>query len=50
MLPQDKKDVIKLEAKLQSLGHDDFVKNLSPAQKGMLRPNEIQNFMPSKAA
>ena len=31
MVPQDKQDVIESEAKLQSLGHFDFVKNLSLA-------------------
>ena len=42
-------DVIKLEAKLQSIGHVDFVRNRSPAQLKMLRPNSVQNFIPWRA-
>ena len=44
--PQDKKDVIESEAKLQQLGHVDFVKNLTPDQQEILRNNPIQNFIP----
>ena len=49
MAPQDKQDVIESEAKLQNLGHVDFVKNLSLAQQEMLRNNPIQNFIPWRA-
>ena len=49
MAPQDKQDVIESEAKLQSLGHVDFVKNLSSAQQKMLRTNPILNFIPWRA-
>ena len=49
MAPQDIQDVIKLEAKLQSIGHVDFVRNRSPAQLKMLRTNSIQNFIPWRA-
>ena len=45
MAPQGKQDVIESKAKLQSLGHVDFVKNLSSAQQKMLRTNPIQNFI-----
>ena len=44
--PQDKKDVIESEAKLQQLGHVEFVKNLTTEQQEMLRNNPIQNFIP----
>ena len=44
--PQYKQDVLESEAKLQSLGHVDFVKNLSPAQQEMLRTNPVENFIP----
>ena len=43
--PQDKKDVIESEAKLQQLGHVDFVKSLTPDQQEILRNNPIQNFI-----
>ena len=49
MAPQDKQDVIESEAKLQSFGHVDFVRNLSPAQQEMLRTSPIQNFIPYRA-
>ena len=49
MAPQGKQDVIESKAKLQSLGHVDFVKNLSSAQQKMLRTNPIQNFIPWRA-
>ena len=47
--PQDKKDVIESEAKLQQLGHVDFVKNLTPDQQEILKNNPIQNFIPWRA-
>ena len=47
--PQDKADVIEPEAKLQSLGYVDYVKNLTPKQQEMLRNHEIQNFIPWRA-
>ena len=47
--PQDKKDVIESEAKLQQLGHVEFVKNLTAEQQEMLRNNPIQNFIPWRA-
>ena len=38
--PKDKADVIESEAKLQSLGHVEYVKNLSTMQQDMLRTNK----------
>ena len=46
--PQDK-DVIQSEAKLQSLGHVEFVRNLTPEQQEMLAKNPVQNFIPWRA-
>ena len=43
---KDKKDVLESEAKLQCLGHVDFVRNLSEEQQFKLRNNVIQNFIP----
>ena len=42
--PQDKEDVIQSEAKLQSLGHVEFVRNLTPEQQEMLTKNPAQNL------
>ena len=47
--PQDKEDVIQSEAKLQSLGHVEFVRNLTPEQQEMLTKNPVQNFIPWRA-
>ena len=47
MGPQDNQDVIESAAKLQSHGHVDFVKNLSPVQH-MLTTNPVQNFIPRR--
>ena len=44
--PNDKKDVLTSEAKLQNLGYVDYVKNLSESQQSMLRQSPIQNFIP----
>ena len=49
MAPQDQRDVIESEAKLQSLRHVDFVKNPSLSQQEMLRTNPIQNVIPWRA-
>ena len=46
--PQDKEDVIQSEAKLQSLGHVEFVRNLTPEQPEMLAKNPVQNFIPRR--
>ena len=48
--PKDKADVIESEARLQSLGYVEYVKNLSTKQQEMLRTNKIQNYIPSRAA
>ena len=42
----DKDDVIKSEAKLQELGHVDFVKNLDEKMQDVLVNNKVQNFIP----
>ena len=42
--PHDKEDVIKSETKLQSLGHVEFVRNLTPEQQEILAKNSVQNF------
>ena len=47
--PEDKEDVIQSEAKLQSLGHVEFVKNLTPEQQKMVAKDPIQNFIPWRA-
>ena len=47
--PQDKEDVIQSEAKLQSLGHVEFVRNLTPEQQEMSTKNPVQNFIPWRA-
>ena len=47
--PQDKEDVPLSEAKLQSLGHVEFVRNLTPEQQEMLTKNPFQNFIPWRA-
>ena len=44
--PQDNKDVIQSEAKLQSLRYVGFVRNLTPEQPEMLTKNPVQNFVP----
>ena len=43
---KDKDDVLSSESKLQSLGHVEYVKNLSESQQSMLRMSPIQNFIP----
>ena len=43
---QDKADVIASEAKLQSLGHVDYVKNLTKEQQQRLSENTVQNYIP----
>ena len=47
--PQDKEDVIKSDGKLQSLGHVEFVRNLTPEQQEMLTKNPVQNFIAWRA-
>ena len=47
--PEDKEDVIQSEAKLQSLGHVEFVKNLTSEQQKMVAKDPIQNFIPWRA-
>ena len=47
--PQDKEDVIQSEIKLQSFGHVEFVKNLTPKQQEMLTKNPVQNFITWRA-
>ena len=42
----DKDDVIASEAKLQQLGHVDYIRNLSLNEQKRLKDNQIQNFIP----
>ena len=44
--PKDKEDVIQSEAKLQELGHVEYVSNLTDDQQQKLKENPIQNFIP----
>ena len=44
--PKDKEDVIRSEAKLQELGHVEYVCNLTEDQQQRLKENTIQNFIP----
>ena len=44
--PEEKREVIKSQNKLQELGFVDYVKNLPDAVQEMLRNSEIQNFIP----
>lgn len=44
--PKDKEDTIRSEAKLQELGHVDYVSNLTEEQQKSLNENPIQNFIP----
>ena len=48
-IDQDKQDVIESEAKLQTLGHVDFVSNLSEDQQKRLQENPIQYHIPWRA-
>ena len=43
--PQDKKDVVQSEVKLQTLEYVEFVRNLTPEQQEMLAKNSVQNFI-----
>ena len=43
---KDKQDVIESEAKLQNLGHVEYVKNLSEEQQYSLKENTVQYFIP----
>ena len=47
--PQDKRDVINSERKLQTLGHVDFVRNLPIKSQEALRTNVIKNYIPWRA-
>ena len=47
--PKDKEDIIKSEAKLHTLGHVDYLRNLTEDQQRMLHENKIQNFIPWRA-
>ena len=47
--PKDKADVIEPEARLQSLGYVEYVKNLSAKHQEMLITNKIQNYIPWRA-
>ena len=47
--PDDKRDVIESEAKLQKLGHVEFVKNLPPDVQNLLSTSPIQNYIPWRA-
>ena len=44
-----KTDVIESEAKLQSLGYVEYVKNLPTKQQEILRANKIQNYISWRA-
>ena len=44
--PTEKDDVIKSEAKLQTLGHVEYVRNLTEEQQKRLKDNPIQNYIP----
>ena len=46
---KDKDDVITSEGKLQSLGHVDYIKNLSRELQFMLKNHPIQNYIPWRA-
>ena len=48
-LPKDKIDVLQSEAKLQSLGYVDYVKNLPSKVQESLSSNQIQNFIAWRA-
>ena len=43
---KDREDVITSEAKLQSLGHVEYIKNLSQKQQEELKCNPIKNYIP----
>ena len=43
---KDKEDVIASENKLQTLGHVEYVRNLSPAQQQNLKDNPVKNYIP----
>ena len=45
----DKKEVIAAEAKLQSLGFVDYVKNLPEEEQQRLKANTVQNYIPWSA-
>jgi len=47
--PKDKDDVLKSENKLQTLGHVDYVKNLTIKQQQILKDSITQNFIPWRA-
>ena len=47
--PHDKEDVIQSEDKFESLGHMEFVRNLTLEQQKMLSKNPVQNFIPCRA-
>ena len=46
LTPEEKREVIKAEQKLQDLGYVDYVRNLTPAQQQNLRDNVIHNYLP----
>lgn len=47
--PKDNESVIKSKSKLQSLGHVEFVKNLTDQQQRMLEESNIKNYIPWRA-
>ena len=47
--PHHKEDIIQSEDKFESLGHMEFVRNLTPEQQKMLSKNPVQNFIPCRA-
>ena len=48
-LPKDKTDILESEAKLQSLGFVDYVRNLPEEVRKSLSNNPIQNFIAWRA-
>ena len=44
--PKEREDVIRSEAKLQELGHVEYVNNLTEDQQRRLKENPVQNFIP----
>ena len=44
--PENKQDVIRSEAKLQELGHVEYVCNLTDEQQRKLKESPVQNFIP----
>ena len=46
---QDKSEFNESEAKLRKLRFVKFVKNVTPEQQQMLKPSDVQKFIPGRA-